>query len=177
MPSRKPIISAAELEALIQDWGSTSDRAVDKFYTLRLAFNVIVMGTAAIWLLMDPIGIARTLSNSPEEIDRISSYLYFRGWFMSGLLFIGFYAYFKNWYPTILFCCSLLLGAMNLVSDLFTIYPDQLAKPSAGFTLILMVRLALLWVMFMSIKNASRMPDLRDRINPFLFLNRGTVRP
>ena len=38
-------------------------------------------------------------------------------------------------------------------------------------------RLALLWVMFMSIKNASRMPDLRDRINPFLFLNRGTVRP
>jgi len=168
MKEQKPLVSAAELEALIQNWGSSPDKSIDKFYIVRLAFNVSVMLCGAFWLLMDPLGIAQTLSSDPENIERVVSYLYFRGWFILGILILGFYSYFKNWYPAIVFCCCLLLGAMNLVSDLFTLYPERLTKPTPFFTLLLLVRLSLLWVMYMSIKNVSRMPHAKDRINVFL---------
>jgi len=168
MPPSKPLVTVAELEALIHNWGASPGKPVDRFYALRLAINFVVMVLAATWLLMDPESIARTLSTDADNMVRIKSYLYFRGWFVFGILGVGCYAYFKNWYPAIVFSCCLLIGAMNLISDLFTIYPERLANPTPFFTSFLLIRIVLLWVMYMSVKNASRMPSGIDKINFFL---------
>ena len=167
MKEQKPLVTLAELEALVQDWGASSATLPDRFYTVRLAFNVLVMITAALWLLLDAHGIALTLSTDPQAIERIQGYLYFRGWFMLGILALGSYAYLKNWYPALAFSCCFVIGAMNLVSDLFTVYPERLDNPTPFFTVSLMVRLVLLWVMYKSVRNASRMPDVKDRLVAF----------
>lgn len=130
MPPSKPLVTAAELEALIHNWGASPNKSIDKFYPARLIFNFVVMALAAFWLLIDSENIARTLSVDADNIERIKNYLYFRGWFVLGILTLGCYAYFQSWYPAIVFSCCLLIGAMNLVSDLFTIYPERLANPT-----------------------------------------------
>lgn len=93
---------------------------------------------------MDPHGIAQTLSSDPESFERIMMYLYFRAWFIFGILMLGTYAYFKDWYPAIVFSSCFSIGSMNLISDLFTVYPERLSSPTPLLTLILLVRLALL---------------------------------
>jgi hypothetical protein len=172
MSSSKPLVTVAELEALIHKWGASPGQSTDRFYLPRLAFNFVVMVVGAFWLLMDADSIARTLSAGADNIDRIKSYLYFRGWFVLGILILGCYAYFKNWYPALVFSCCLLIGAMNLISDLFNIYPERLASPTPAFTGLLLIRIVLLWVMFMSVKNASRMPMGKDKINFLLSFRR-----
>ena len=172
MPPSKPLITVAELDALIHNWGASPGQSIDKFYLPRLAFNFVVMVVGGFWLLMDADSIAHALSVDADNIDRIKSYLYFRGWFVLGILTLGCYAYFKNWYPAMVFSCCLLIGAMNLISDLFNIYPERLASPTPAFTWLLLTRIVLLWVMYMSVKNASRMPMGKDKINFLLLFRR-----
>ena len=63
-------------------------------------------------------------------------------------------------------------GSVNFVSDLFILFPERLAHPTPYTTLSIIVRLILIWVMYISVRNASRMPDAKDRLNPFLMLKR-----
>lgn len=168
MDDKKPLVSAAELEALIQDWGATAHAKVDRFFPVRFWYVFSVVLAASLWLLFRSTEIAHGLTTDADNALRLQRFLYFRGWFLLVVLGIGFYSYVRNWYPAIVFSAFLLIGLTNLVFDIFTVYPERLAQPKPFFTLFLLVRLSLMWVIYMSVKNASRMPALKDRLNPLL---------
>ena len=172
MKQEKPLITVAELDALIANWGSDANARVDKFYTARLTFNVLVMLPFAIALLFNSTEIAQSLSSDSIYVDRVEHYLYFRGWFMLLIVAIGAYSYLKSWYTAIYFSFCFVAGSVNFVSDLFILFPERLAHPTPYTTLSLIVRLILIWVMYVSVRNASRMPDPKDRLNPFLMFKR-----
>lgn len=164
----KPLVSAAELEALIVGWGQQNRPLVDRFFPLRFWFVAAVVFTYALALLLYPHVLAARLSSEPMVVNQMANFLYFRGWFLSGVLFIGVYAYLRTWYPGIVFGSFSLVGAINLVFDLFTVYPERLANPSVSFTLLMLLRLLALSMVFVSMRNAGRLPAVRDRLDLFL---------
>ncbi len=170
MKSSTPLVSEAELQALIQGWGSSRASApgVDKFFALRFWYLCLIASFYAVWLLFNSYQVAESLSSQPAEIARIGRFLYFRGWFLIAVLWLGAFSYVKNWYPLLIWGGMFLVGSINLVFDLFNVYAEVLANPPARVTVSLMARVLGLWCIFLSIKNSSRMPDTRGRLNIFL---------
>lgn len=177
MQDNKPLVSAVELEALIQDWGASPYLQADRFFPLRFYFLFSVVLGTAVWLLFDADAVALSLTQEPNNLRRLQNFLYFRGWFLLSLLALGTYAYVRNWYPAIVFSSFLLLGLTNLVFDIFTVFPERLASPTPLFTLFLLLRLCCLWVIFMSVKNASRIPPMHDRLKLALMFRRHPAHP
>jgi hypothetical protein len=169
MKKDEPLVSAAELEALIHGWGSkTQAKSVDKFFALRYWFVCLVAASYAIALLFSPGKVAQTLSVHPVEIARITNFLYFRGWFLVIALSFVTFCYVKNWYFGIVLCAIALLASVNLVFDLFNVYAEQLSNPSPRLTFLLLIRLVCLSFVFLAIKNISRMPVGEGRLSIFL---------
>ena len=165
---QKPLVSAAELEALIQDWGTVPYPSVDKFYPFRFWYLFLIAFGYAVWLLFAPEVVAKTLSKEPVEIARLSRFLYFRGWFLIVMMAIGVFAYYKNWYLGIIFSVMFLLGCVNFVFDLFNVYAEKLAQPTPRMTLLMLLRITALWFIYLCIKNVGRIPQISDRFNIFL---------
>lgn len=168
MKEKKPLVSADELNALIAGWGESPDKSVDRFFPLRFWFVVFVAGVFILRLLFTPAEMAANLYSEPAEVARLTNYLYFRGWFLLCALCVAIYAYIKNWYASLIFFCILIIGTANLISDIFSVYAEQLRTPTPAFTLQLLVRIFILWLVFSSVKNMSRLPERKDRINIFL---------
>lgn len=166
---RASLLSAEEFEALIQGWGiQPNQQPIDKFFGLRLAFVFFFMAAISLWLLFDTEHVATILTHDTQNIESLQNYLYFRGWFVLGILGLGVYSYTRGWYTGIVFSLFLVTGTMNFISDLFTVYPERLANPTPFFTVTILARLTVLWILFISIKNISRMPERQDRWNIFL---------
>jgi hypothetical protein len=163
-----PLVSAAELDALIAGWSTQSNREVDVYFPLRAWFLILVCLTFATGLMLKSPQMSIFLTSDPEMAKRLMPFLYFRGWFVVGVLTIGLYAYLKNWYPSLMFSILTVIGCVNFVSDMFIIYPERLANPTASFTFLLMFRLLGLVFIFLCAKNSGRMPDPADRLNLLL---------
>lgn len=169
MKKEEPLVSAAELEALIHGWGGNPQtKNVDKFFAFRYWFVCFVAGCYAIALLFFPGKVAQNLSIHPVEIARITNFLYFRGWFLVIALSFVTLCYVKNWYFGIVLCAVALLASVNLVFDLFNVYAEKLSDPSPRFTFFLLIRLLCLSMVFIGIKNISRMPVGEGRFSIFL---------
>ena len=163
-----PLVSAAELEALIANLGARPDDAVDKWMPLRFWYLSAIVSVYAIVLLFWPHVVSQQLSMDPMEIARLEPFLYFRGWFLSIVLGVGMYAYLRSWYTAIVFSAFLVLGLGNFLFDLFTVYPEKLADPTPLFTFLLSLRLVALWCVYLTVRNASRLPEPKDRANLLL---------
>ena len=163
MNKSKPLVGADELEALIQDWGSSNAKSIDNFYPLRILLITLLGGAHAVAMLFFPDDLAKNLSTNPLDIERIVNYIYFRGWFLFVAVLFGLYFYFKNYYFGIALCVLLLTGFINLLSDLFNIYGEKLAEPTPAFTLIIILRFICYYLVFISIRNISRIPPVSDR--------------
>ena len=168
MKENKPLVSVDELNALIAGWGESPDKSVDRFFPLRFWFVVFVAGVFVLRLLFTPGEMAANLYSEPAEVARLTNYLYFRGWFLMCAVAVAIYAYIFNWYASIVFFCGFLIGSANLVSDLFSVYAEQLRTPTPGLTVQLLVRILVLWLVYVSIKNMSRLPERKYRMNIFL---------
>lgn len=166
--NNKPLVSAAELEALITGWRQTDTPSVDRFFPMRFWFLATVVLIYAVALLLYPHVIAARLTSEPLLAHQMANFLYFRGWFLTGVLSIGFYAYFRNWYPGIVFGAFTLVGGINLVFDLFTVYPERLANPDLPFTLLMLIRLLALSMVYVCMRHAGCLPDAKDRWNVLL---------
>lgn len=168
MKENKPLVSAEELNALIGGWGETPDKSVDRFFPLRFWFVVFVAGVFAVRLLFIPGEMAANLYSEPAEVARLTNFLYFRGWFLLCAISVAVYAYINNWYASIMLFCVLLAGCVNLISDIFSVYADQLKTPTPALTIQLLLRVFVLWLVYISVKNMSRLPERKDRMNIFL---------
>ncbi len=169
MTKTEPIVSAAELEALIRGFGADSGPTTeDKFFPLRFWFVCLVGASYALALLFFSGDIATTLSIHQVEVERIARFLYFRGWFLVfGVSFVAF-CYVKDWYLGIVLCAVALVACVNFSFDLFNIYAETLTNPTPRLTFLLMLRVFCLLMVFMCIKNISRVPLGKRRWNIFL---------
>jgi hypothetical protein len=173
MDKNKPLVSAQELDALIAGWGdSTSPVSVDKFFPIRIFILFALSSFSAIALLFFTDNIVQIL-HSNSQVSYIKNYMYFRGWFLLIFLAIGISSYRTGKYVAINYLILFILGSMSFISDLFTVYPERLQNITPGFTLVLLVRLVLLWFLFLNIKNASRIPEKRSRFDVLLPFRRG----
>ena len=169
MKNRKEsLVSAQELDALISNWGHTPGKSVDVWAPLRFWYMFLVSATYIFALIFNPHQVAAGLSGDPAEVIRLTRFLYFRGWFLIFAVGLGLYAYLRGWYTAIVHAALAFMGSVNLVFDLFTVYPEKLANPTPGFTFLMMVRLTALAFLFLGVKNASRLPVLKDRANILL---------
>lgn len=120
-----------------------------------------------LWLLFFPEQVASQLSPDPSIVDHLTGYLYFRGWCM--LIILGFIlTYVRGWYVGIVFSALSLLGAVNLMLDLFPLYSYRLSHPTAQFTLLMVIRLLALACVFLNARDAGRLPERKDRLNLLL---------
>jgi hypothetical protein len=108
------------------------------------------------------------MTSDPSEIIRMSQFLYFRGWFILIAIIVGLYSYINNWYLGITFLSMFLVGCVNFTFDLFNIYAEVLNNPSPRITAMFTLRIIGLWFIFLTFKNSSRIPELKDRFNPLL---------
>jgi len=168
MKNNNQLLSAAELEALIQDWGSTPNQSIDKFFPIRTWYLIGTSLFYVIWILFNSHEVAARLAVEPVEILRISKFLYFRGWFLGVVVCIGLYAYWKNFYPALILSCIFLVGSINFIFDLFNVYAEVLADPTPIVTVGLITRFMALWFVYLSVTNSSRLPDVKDRFNILL---------
>lgn len=127
-------------------------------------------------MLVDSPAIAASLSSHTATVEYLSGYLYFHGWLVLSILAVGLYIYVKDFYVGVFFSIFFLMGTINFITDLFTLYPERLANRPPMFTLNILLRLAVLWVIFIAITNLSRRPRPADRFNVFLPLRRGAGR-
>ena len=172
MKETKPLVTASELEALIQDWGAVPHQPVDKFFPLRFWYLFVIASAYCVWLLFWTDAAVQRMTTDPTEMVRMSRFLYFRGWFLLTVLLIGTYSYFKNWYPAIVFSALFLLSCVNFIFDLFNVYAEVIAHPTPRTTLMLILRLLGLWFVYLTVKNSSRLPEVRDRMNLMLLFRK-----
>jgi hypothetical protein len=168
MEKNKPLVSAQELDALIAGWGDSANPvSVDKFFPIRIFILFAIIIFSAIALLFFTEKIVQIL-HSDSKVSYIKNYMYFRGWFLLMFLAVGINSYRTGKYVAINYLVLLILGSMSFVSDLFTVYPERLQNITPGFTLVLLVRIMLLWFLLLNIKNASRIPERKDRFDILL---------
>jgi hypothetical protein len=164
----KSRITHDELDALASNSGLHTNNSIDKWAPWRFWIVFCVMGAFAIWLLTSPAQIAETLTFLPAEITKLSAYLYFRGWFLVSAITLGAYAYIKNWHTGLVLGGLTALSVVNTMFDMFTIFPDLLAKRSPFFTAIIVIRVSVMILVISLVVNRHRLPTGRDRLNLLL---------
>jgi hypothetical protein len=127
------IVSAAELEALIQGMGNSIRKESDNFFPLRMFILSLVAGSYAFAMLFFSADLAKNLSIHQLEVERITKYIYFRGWFLVFAISFGLYSYHKNRYFGIVLCGLLLTGCVNLLSDFFQYLCRNFINPNIYF--------------------------------------------
>ena len=164
----KPRITNDELDALAFNSVSNNPITIDKWAPLRFWLAFVAMAAFAIWLLTSPVEIASTLTKIPAEENKLSAYLYFRGWFLVCAITLGAYAYIKNWHSGLVLGGLTALSVVNTMFDMFTIFPDLLAKRSPFFTAILVIRVSVMLLVISLVMNRHRLPTGRDRLSLLL---------
>ncbi|MSP36036.1 MAG: hypothetical protein EXR25_09905 [Limnohabitans sp.] len=177
MKKDKPLVSFEELNALIGEWGETAHRHVDRFFPIRFWFIAMVALFYGLAILFWPNEYALKLSNDPVEVARLTKFLYFRGWFLICAILIACYSYLNNWYASVVLFCMFLTASVNFVFDLFNLYDAKLATPTPLLTAVLLLRIFLLLLLFVSVKNISRIPEKKDRMNIFLPFSKRVLPP
>lgn len=159
------LISEAELQALMthQPRGR-----VDVYYPLRVWFLLFTCAIYAVALIFTSHHTAHVLATDHSLVDRLSLYLLFRGWFVVFATLFGLWAYARAWQVQTVFWGLFLVGTVNLISDLFIVYPERFSHPTAAFVVLFLMRLLALLALFYCAKNTQRIPDASQRFNLFL---------
>ncbi len=168
MKEDKQLVTLQELNSLIGDLGKRYPHQIDNFFPLRFWFLITVAFIYAFNLLLTPGEIASRLAVEPIEIARLTKYVYFRGWFIIVITVIASYTYLNDWYFNIVIFCMFMIASMNFIFDFFTVYYVQIGTPTNLLTAIIMVRLSVVLVIFVGIRNLSRIPEKKDRMNILL---------
>lgn len=171
-PRSSPLVSAAELEALIARWGDTGMRSVDRFFPLRMWLLVLIVLGHAIVMMAAPHSLAEMIVTD-GNVQQMTRFIYIRGWGQAVAVLVGLYAYLRNWYPGLVFGAFGLVTVAFLPVDLVMIYPRFLADPSPLFTLHFASRIIGIACLTLNMLNCLRLPTGLQRLNPLLFLKSG----
>jgi hypothetical protein len=165
--ARKPLVTAQELEALLSK-PMADTHAVDPYFPLRLA---ILTFFSAIWFLRLTLftsEVANDLFSNPAIRDYMMPALYFRAWILFIFISVGVWSYKNGKYPAILFGLLFVASLFNLMFDVTIFYAEKLAEQDFRITLVIMGRLLITYILYISMRRAHRIPVGRDKWNVFL---------
>lgn len=169
MPSSPtPLISAAELEALVGRWGDRGQASVDRYYPLRMAGLCLMALVYLVLLLVYPQTLADMVQHD-MALPRMTLFFYLRGWGLLLGMALGLVAYWRNWYPGLVFGSFSLVTLVMLLVDLVIVYPPFLAHPTPLFTTSLALRVLAIVALVLNTLNCLRLPPREQRLNLLLF--------
>jgi hypothetical protein len=172
LKSRAPLVSAAELDALLRGRHGDRTRTVDVFLPLRLWILLIFVSIAAVRLLFFTEDVAALFAKNHDAAADLAPYLYFRGWYLVVVTLIGVWSYTRSWYTGLVFGGLLLSSSVNFLFDAFSVYSFILTHPTPGSTAMLLIRVLLVILGVQCFRASGRLPEPKDRWNPLLFLKK-----
>jgi hypothetical protein len=172
MKKNQPLVSAQELEALIEGWGREPPAPVDRFFPMRVAVICVLSFLFVYSHLFETDWVARHLISDPLRLSSFKTLIVVKGLVGLLMLLLGLHAYLRNWHPGICFSLLFILALFGFVFDLFGIYSEIIGNPTPRFTMVILLRFFVIWFLFDSVRNSGRIPEYPDRLNIFLFLKK-----
>ena len=164
---RKSLVTAHELEALLAK-PVPAPFTVDQYFPFRLAILVFF---SAIWFVRLTVftqDVATDLFSNPAVQEFMMPALYFRAWILFVFISAGVWSYKNGKFPAIVFGLLFALSLFNLLFDISVFYSEKLTHQDAKITFILMGRIFVSYILFLSMRRAHRIPQGRDKWNIFL---------
>ncbi len=164
---RKPLVTAHELEALLAK-PVPAPFSVDAYFPFRLAILVLF---SAIWFVRLTVftqDVATDLFSNPAVQEFMMPALYFRAWILFVFISAGVWSYKNGKFPAIVFGLLFVLSLFNLLFDISVFYSEKLTHQDTKLTFILMGRVFVSYILFLSMRRAHRIPQGRDKWNIFL---------
>ena len=164
---QKSLVTANELEALLAKPSHTTG-SFDKYFPMRLAVLVFF---AALWFIRLTVfthQVAEDLFSNPVVRDYMLPALYFRAWILFLFMAAGLWSYKNGKYPAIIFGLLLVLSLFNLTFDISIFYAEKLTDQDLQVTLVLVGRIFISYILFLSMRRAHLIPKGRDKWNIFL---------
>ncbi len=165
--SRKPLVSADELEALLIK-PAMEPVSVDNYFPLRLAILVLASGIWFIRLTVYTDVVAADLFSNPAVREYMTPALYFRAWILFAFMAAGVWSYKNLKYPAIFFGLMCVASLFNLIFDISVFYAEKLRSQDARITFLLLGRVFVTYILFVSMRRANRIPIGMDKWNILL---------
>ena len=155
----------AFLEQRIQARSRSLQRGIDAYFPWRMAVILSAGLFQAVRLLSQPEAIAEFLHDNTHNPFVSAQFIYFRGWFILGVMALLYHAYTRSRYPATIFLLVFCFGCSNLVYDAFTIYIHHWRWPADGRWLsLLSLRVLGLWLLGLCVWHVGQLPHA-DRWN------------
>jgi hypothetical protein len=163
----KPNISTDELETFLAR-PAREEFTVDSYFPLR----VWIIGIAGlIWFFRLTVftnEIATDLFTNSAVREFMVPALFFRAWVIIVSICVLFWSYKSSRYPAIAFGFLLVASIFNLLFDINIFYTEKLANQDTKISLFITFRIFITYLLFISMRNAKRIPSGNDRWNLFL---------
>jgi hypothetical protein len=164
---RKSLVTANELEALLAKPLTTAG-STDKYFPMRLAILVFFSTIWFIRLTVFTHQIAEDLFSNPAIREYMLPAIYFRAWILFLFMSAGIWSYKNGKYPAIIFGLMFVLSLFNLIFDISIFYAEKLADQDPKITLVLIGRIFISYILFLSMRRANLIPKGRDKWDIFL---------
>jgi hypothetical protein len=165
--NKRQLLSADELEALLARPAQT-DLSTDKFFPLRLW---ILVAASAFWFVRLSVftsEVAADLFSNPAVREFMVPALYFRAWIVIVSITVILWTYKNTKFPAIAFGFIFVASIFNLFFDISIFYTEKLAHQDTRTTLFIAIRIFFSYMLFVSIRNAQRIPKGNDKWNILL---------
>ena len=165
--NKRQLLSADELEALLARPAQT-DLSTDKFFPLRLW---ILVAASAFWFVRLSVftsEVAADLFSNPAVREFMVPALYFRAWIVIFSITVILWTYKNTKFPVIAFGFIFVASIFNLFFDISIFYTEKLAHQDTRTTLFIAIRIFFSYMLFVSMRNAQRIPKGNDKWNILL---------
>ena len=165
--NKRQLLSADELEALLARPAQT-DLSTDKFFPLRLW---ILVAASAFWFVRLSVftsEVAADLFSNPAVREFMVPALYFRAWIVIFSITVILWTYKNTKFPAIAFGFIFVASIFNLFFDISIFYTEKLAHQDTRTTLFIAIPIFFSYMLFVSMRNAQRIPKGNDKWNLFL---------
>ena len=163
----KPHLSTDELETFLAR-PAKEEFTVDSYFPWR----VWIIGLAGlIWFIRLTIftnEIATDLFTNSAVREFLIPALYFRAWIIIVSICFLFWSYKSSRYPAIAFGFLLVASIFNLLFDINIFYTEKLANQDTKTFLLITFRIFITYLLFISMRNAKRIPSGNDKWSLFL---------
>ena len=163
----KPTLSAEELDALLSSPPSDNVK-VDAYFPLRIW---ILVAASAFWFVRLSVftsEVAADLFSNPAVREFMVPALYFRAWVVIVSITVVLWSYKNTKFPAIAFGFIFVASIFNLFFDISIFYTEKLAHQDTRTTLFIAIRIFFSYMLFVSMRNAQRIPKGNDKWNILL---------
>jgi hypothetical protein len=135
---------------------------------MRLAILVFFSIIWFIRLTVFTHQIAEDLFSNPAIREYMLPAIYFRAWILFLFMSAGIWSYKNGKYPAIIFGLMFVLSFFNLIFDISIFYAKKLADQDPKITLVLIGRIFISYILFLSMRRANLIPKGREKWDIFL---------